>query len=275
MAEPPSRPAAEPPSRQAAEPPSRPAAKPPSRRAAQQPSRRAAKPPNRRATKPLPSSRYCHCQAAATALTALFLPACPGPTHSDCLYYIVTRLPDSLRLVRDHFLSVGPTTLTVDLLEERLLAAEKSIVPLGASRGQGGQGRMEGLAGAVEVAVEAVEGVGVVVGVVAGVEVTVAALEAEEAAAVALGAEAAEVAETAAAAVELAAALRRGVVPVVVRASSSSALVRPRPPRSFVSGTLGVREVGVLVRAPTCSVPATALVSSEGARTPPSAASAA
>ncbi|CAI7779593.1 unnamed protein product [Closterium sp. NIES-54] len=44
------------------------------------------------------------------------------------LYYIVTRLPDSLRLVRDHFLSVCPTTLTVDLLEERLLAAETSIV---------------------------------------------------------------------------------------------------------------------------------------------------
>ncbi|CAI5956539.1 unnamed protein product [Closterium sp. NIES-65] len=51
------------------------------------------------------------------------------------LYYIVTRLPDSLRLVRDHFLSVCPTTLTVDLLEERLLAAEKSIVAVGASRG--------------------------------------------------------------------------------------------------------------------------------------------
>ncbi|CAI5974651.1 unnamed protein product [Closterium sp. NIES-65] len=47
----------------------------------------------------------------------------------------LTRLPDSLRLVRDHFLSVCPTTLTVDLLEERLLAAEKSIVAVGASRG--------------------------------------------------------------------------------------------------------------------------------------------
>ncbi|CAI7803636.1 unnamed protein product [Closterium sp. NIES-54] len=51
------------------------------------------------------------------------------------LYYIVTRFPDSLRLVRDHFLSVCPTTLTVDLLEERLLAAEQSIVAVGASRG--------------------------------------------------------------------------------------------------------------------------------------------
>ncbi|CAI7776750.1 unnamed protein product [Closterium sp. NIES-54] len=51
------------------------------------------------------------------------------------LYYIVTRLPDSLRLVRDHFLLVCPTTLTVDLLEVRLLAAETSIVAVGASRG--------------------------------------------------------------------------------------------------------------------------------------------
>ncbi|CAI5981888.1 unnamed protein product [Closterium sp. NIES-65] len=51
------------------------------------------------------------------------------------LYYIVTRLPNSLRLVRDHFLSVCPTTLTVVVLEEHLLAAEKSIVPAGASRG--------------------------------------------------------------------------------------------------------------------------------------------
>ncbi|CAI5939175.1 unnamed protein product [Closterium sp. NIES-65] len=51
------------------------------------------------------------------------------------LYYIVTRLPDSLRSVTDHFLSICPTTLTVDLLEERLLAAEKSIVAVGASRG--------------------------------------------------------------------------------------------------------------------------------------------
>ncbi|CAI7893549.1 unnamed protein product, partial [Closterium sp. NIES-54] len=44
------------------------------------------------------------------------------------LYYVVTRLPDSLRVVRDHFLSVCPTTLTVDLLEQRLLVAEQSIV---------------------------------------------------------------------------------------------------------------------------------------------------
>ncbi|CAI5963062.1 unnamed protein product [Closterium sp. NIES-64] len=95
---------------------------------------------------------------------------------------------------------------------------------------------LEVLAGAVEVAVEAVEGVGVVVGVVAEVEVSMASVEAEEAAAVAVGAEAAEVAAAAAAAVELVAALHREVDPVVVRASCSSAVVRPPPPSSFVSG---------------------------------------
>ncbi|CAI5953882.1 unnamed protein product [Closterium sp. NIES-65] len=68
---------------------------------------------------------------------------------------------------------------------------------------------LEGLARAVEVAVEEVEGVGVMVGAVAGLEVSVAAVEAEEAVA---------------AAVELVVALRRGVGPVVVNASSSSAV---------------------------------------------------
>ncbi|CAI7771889.1 unnamed protein product [Closterium sp. NIES-54] len=51
------------------------------------------------------------------------------------LYFIVTRLPDSLRSVRDHFLSLDPTILTVDLLEQHLLAAETSVVALGAARG--------------------------------------------------------------------------------------------------------------------------------------------
>ncbi|CAI5949180.1 unnamed protein product [Closterium sp. NIES-64] len=204
------------------------------------------------------------------------------------LYYIVTRLPDSLRVVRDHFLSVCPTTLTVDLLEKGLLAAEKSILAVGASRGDPrtpvfegrsalrlprakdaapvrakGARALDGLAGAVEVVVEAKERVGVVVGVVAGVEVSVAVVEAEEAAAVAEraeaaevveAAEAAEVAEAAAAAVDLVAALRRGVAPVVVLASSSSAVVRPCPLSSFVSGTLRVSAVGVRVPAPTAGV---------------------
>ncbi|CAI7881514.1 unnamed protein product [Closterium sp. NIES-54] len=44
------------------------------------------------------------------------------------LYFIVTRLPDSLRSVKDHFLSLDPTSLTVDLLEQHLLAAETSAI---------------------------------------------------------------------------------------------------------------------------------------------------
>ncbi|CAI7815350.1 unnamed protein product, partial [Closterium sp. NIES-53] len=51
------------------------------------------------------------------------------------LYFIVTRLPDSLRSVRDQFLSLDPTSLTFDLLEQHLLAAETSAVDVGAARG--------------------------------------------------------------------------------------------------------------------------------------------
>ncbi|CAI5958444.1 unnamed protein product [Closterium sp. NIES-64] len=101
---------------------------------------------------------------------------------------------------------------------------------------------------------QAAEGVGVAVGVLAGVGALVAAVEAEEAAGVAVRAEVAEaeaVVEVAAAEVELVgAALHRGSAPVVVSASSSSALVRPLPPSSFVSGTLLVSGVGVLAPFP-------------------------
>ncbi|CAI7858714.1 unnamed protein product [Closterium sp. NIES-54] len=51
------------------------------------------------------------------------------------LYFIVTRLPDSLRAVRDHFLALDPTDLTIDLLEKHLLAAKTSVVAVGAARG--------------------------------------------------------------------------------------------------------------------------------------------
>ncbi|CAI7843303.1 unnamed protein product, partial [Closterium sp. NIES-53] len=68
------------------------------------------------------------------ALPTEFLPTNSPPMHIT-LYYLVTRLPDSLSSVRDHFLSLCPTELTVDLLEERLAAAEKSILAVGASRG--------------------------------------------------------------------------------------------------------------------------------------------
>ncbi|CAI7874748.1 unnamed protein product, partial [Closterium sp. NIES-54] len=68
------------------------------------------------------------------ALPTEFLPTNSPPMYIT-LYYLVTRLPDSLSSVRDQFLSLCPTELTVDLLEERLAAAEKSILAVGASRG--------------------------------------------------------------------------------------------------------------------------------------------
>ncbi|CAI7889666.1 unnamed protein product [Closterium sp. NIES-53] len=58
------------------------------------------------------------------------------------LYHLVTRLPDTLRSVRDHFLARCPTELTIALLEKELLAAEASIVARAPQRqGQRGQGR--------------------------------------------------------------------------------------------------------------------------------------
>ncbi|CAI7846465.1 unnamed protein product [Closterium sp. NIES-53] len=51
------------------------------------------------------------------------------------LYFIVTCLPDSLRSVRDHILSLDPTSLTVDLLDQHLNAAETTAVAVGAARG--------------------------------------------------------------------------------------------------------------------------------------------
>ncbi|CAI5467774.1 unnamed protein product [Closterium sp. Yama58-4] len=63
-----------------------------------------------------------------------FLATNPPPLWIT-LYHIVTRLPDSLRAVRDHFLARSPTELTIALLEKELLAAEASIVAVGTSRG--------------------------------------------------------------------------------------------------------------------------------------------
>ncbi|CAI7821968.1 unnamed protein product, partial [Closterium sp. NIES-53] len=79
---------------------------------------------------------------ATAALSRLMLPylfpdLAAFPTVADLITHLRTSdthyrtaLP-----AEDHFLSVCPTTLTVDLLEERLLAAETSIVTVGASRG--------------------------------------------------------------------------------------------------------------------------------------------
>ncbi|CAI5968387.1 unnamed protein product [Closterium sp. NIES-65] len=68
------------------------------------------------------------------ALPPDFLAKNPPPMYL-ILYHLVTRLPDSLHVVRDHFLALSPTDLTVDLPEKELLAAETSIVAVGASCG--------------------------------------------------------------------------------------------------------------------------------------------
>ncbi|CAI7780522.1 unnamed protein product [Closterium sp. NIES-53] len=68
------------------------------------------------------------------AVHAEFLDRNPPPMYIT-LYFIVTRLPDSLRSARDQFLSLDPTSLTIDLLEQHLLAAETSAVAVGAARG--------------------------------------------------------------------------------------------------------------------------------------------
>ncbi|CAI7892834.1 unnamed protein product [Closterium sp. NIES-54] len=68
------------------------------------------------------------------ALPADFLPLNPPPIYIT-LYFILTRLPNSFRAVRDQFLTLDPTTLTIHLLEQHLLVAETSVVSVGAARG--------------------------------------------------------------------------------------------------------------------------------------------
>ncbi|CAI7752082.1 unnamed protein product [Closterium sp. NIES-54] len=68
------------------------------------------------------------------ALPAEFLDRNPPPMCIT-LYFIVTRLPDSLSAVKDQFLALEPTYLTVDLLEKHFLAAETSVVAEGAACG--------------------------------------------------------------------------------------------------------------------------------------------
>ncbi|CAI7758355.1 unnamed protein product [Closterium sp. NIES-53] len=83
---------------------------------------------------------------ATAALSRLILPylfpdLAAFPTVTDLITHLRTsdtRYCAALP-AEDHFLSVCPTTLTVDLLEQRLLAVETSIVAVGASRG-GGRG---------------------------------------------------------------------------------------------------------------------------------------
>ncbi|CAI7793125.1 unnamed protein product, partial [Closterium sp. NIES-54] len=223
---------------------------------------------------------------ATAALSRLMLPYLfPDLAAFATVVDLITHLRTSDARYRaalpteDHFLSLCPTELTVDLLEECLAAAEKSILAVGASRsdprtpffeGSGlrlllvggaatararGARVVEGMAGAAAEAVEDAEGVAVEVGVVPGVRALVAAVEVVEAAA--------EVVEAAAAVVEVAVAVVLVEVQphsvealVVASASSSRVPVRPRRPSSFVCGTLGMGGLGVLVPALTFFAPA-------------------
>ncbi|CAI7787891.1 unnamed protein product [Closterium sp. NIES-54] len=160
----------------------------------------------------------------ATVL-AEFLPTNQPPMFIT-LYFIVTRLPDSLRSVRDHFLTLDPTSLTVDLLETSVLLR---LVHSAATARARVAGVVEEAAVVVEVAVGAVVGAAVeeveavvvvaAVGLVAAGEALVVAVAAVEAVGpvvvgLDLGAQAL----------------------VVVGASSSSVGARPRRPSSSVSG---------------------------------------
>ncbi|CAI7801950.1 unnamed protein product [Closterium sp. NIES-54] len=79
---------------------------------------------------------------ATAALSRLMLPYLfPDLAAFATVTYLITHLRTSdtryraALYAKDHFLSLCPTTLTVDLLEKRLLAAKTSITAVGASRG--------------------------------------------------------------------------------------------------------------------------------------------
>ncbi|CAI6012818.1 unnamed protein product [Closterium sp. NIES-65] len=191
------------------------------------------------------------------------------------LYYLVTRLPDSLRSVRDHFLSLCPTTLTVDLLEERLFAAEKSIVAVGASRGDPRAPFFEGcspvpllpcVASATAVNLVGTESVGAA-SAPSGRRRHGKGKGGKDAGGDGggggggggggKGGGGGAAVGVAAAVVLVGVALCSGEALAVVSASSSSTLERPCRPTSYVSGTLGVKGLGVPVPALTFSALAT------------------
>ncbi|CAI7909923.1 unnamed protein product [Closterium sp. NIES-53] len=137
----------------------------------------------------------------------------------------------------DHFLTLDPTVLTIDLLEKHLLAAETSVdADVGAASasaehcsskgkgGRGGSGSSGSGGGGSSVVVEAVEVVAAV-GVVAGVGALVAAVEAAVGVAV--------VAAVGVVAIELDLSVE---VLAEARGSGSSIGARPRRPSSFTCG---------------------------------------
>ncbi|CAI7819482.1 unnamed protein product, partial [Closterium sp. NIES-54] len=198
-------------------------------------------------------ARYSSPATAALSrlmLSYLFPELAAFATAADLITHLRTsdaRYRDALP-TEDHFLSLCPTELTIDLLEERLAEAEKSILAVEAastpsgrrrnSKGKGSKGG-GGDGGGGGGGVEEAEGVAVEVGVVPGVGASVATAEVVE--------EAAAVVEAAAAVVLVEVQPHSVEALVVASASSSRVPVRPRRPSSFVSGKLGVGGLGVLV----------------------------
>ncbi|CAI7915471.1 unnamed protein product, partial [Closterium sp. NIES-53] len=201
----------------------------------------------------------CYSSPSTAALSRLMLPYLfPHLAAFATVADLITHLRTSDARYRaalpteDHFLSLCPTELTVDLLEECLTTAEK-MGGAATARARGAR-VVEGTVGAAVETVEEAEGVAVEVGVVVGVGASVAAVGVVEAAAAAVEAAAAVV--EVAAAVALVAVEPRSVEALVVgNASSSRVPVRPHRPSSFVSGTLGVGGLGVLVPALTFFAP--------------------
>ncbi|CAI7737898.1 unnamed protein product [Closterium sp. NIES-54] len=188
------------------------------------------------------------------ALPTDFLDKNPPPMYIT-LYFIVTRLPDSLRTVRDHFLALDPTdcaargtprtpffegcspsplapsytsSAAVDVLGAEDVGAASAIGKRCSSKGKGGTKVAVAAGVVVGAAVELVEAVEVVavVGVVAGVGALVVAVVAAVGVAVVV----------AVGVVAVGLELLSGDVLAVARGSSSSVGVRPCRPSSFTCG---------------------------------------
>ncbi|CAI7834339.1 unnamed protein product [Closterium sp. NIES-53] len=182
------------------------------------------------------------------ALPTDFLDKNPPPMYIT-LYFIVTRLPDSLRTVRDHFLALDPTdcaargtprtpffegcspsplapsytsSAAVDVLGAEDVGAASAIGKRCSSKGKGGTKVAVAAGVVVGAAVELVEAVEVVavVGVVAGVGALVVAVVAAVGVAVVV----------AVGVVAVGLELLSGDVLAVARGSSSSVGVRPCRP---------------------------------------------
>ncbi|CAI7770341.1 unnamed protein product, partial [Closterium sp. NIES-54] len=191
-----------------------------------------------------------------SALPTKFCANNPPPMYI-ILYYLVTRLPDSLASVllaatlaplslRGVPLSPSYPLLLLLLLSTSLAwrSGLRLLLVGGAAPARARGARVvEGMVGAAVEVVEEAQGVAVEVGVVAGVGASVAVVGVVEAAAAAVEAAAAVV--EVAVVVELVEVEPRSVEALVVASASSRRVpVRPRRPSNFVSGTPGVGGLG-------------------------------